>query len=131
MADNLNYFSDDEESEWLANIDPSLLDKSNEEKQLDDSEISTFIEEKRNSNTTKKTKTDLNVWTRWCNSINERRPMEDIPPEELNSLLAHFFIKVRKLNGEEFEPGTLTSFQRSFDRYQFTSTRKELQHHAR
>jgi len=35
MADNLNYFSDDEESEWLANIDPSLLDKSNEEKQLD------------------------------------------------------------------------------------------------
>jgi hypothetical protein len=35
MGDNLNYFSDDEESEWLANIDPSLLDKSNEEKQLD------------------------------------------------------------------------------------------------
>ena len=117
MADNLNYFSDDEESEWLANIDPSLSDKSNEEKQLDDSEISSFIEENRNSNTTKKTKTDLNVWTRWCNSKNERRPMEDISPEELNSLLAHFFIKVRKLNGEEFEPGTLTSFQRSFDRY--------------
>ena len=36
MTDNLNYFSDDERSEWLANIDPSLLDKSNEEKQLDD-----------------------------------------------------------------------------------------------
>ena len=35
MADNFNYFSDDEESEWLVNIDPSLLDKSNEEKQLD------------------------------------------------------------------------------------------------
>ena len=42
MAENLNYFSDDEESEWLANIDPSLEDKSNEEKQLDDSEISSF-----------------------------------------------------------------------------------------
>lgn len=37
--------------------------------------------------------------------------------EELRSLLSHFFVKVRKLNGEEFEPGTLTSFQRSFDRY--------------
>ena len=117
MADNLNYFSDDEETEWLANIDLSILDKPNEEKQLDDSEISSFIEENRNSNTTKKTKTDLNVWTRWCNSINERRPMDDIPPEELNSLLAHFFIKVRKLNGDEFEPGTLTSFPRSFDHY--------------
>jgi len=33
MTDNLNYFSDVEESEWLANIDPSLLDKSNEDKQ--------------------------------------------------------------------------------------------------
>ena len=42
MADNLNYFSDDEESEWLANIDPSILDKSNEETQLDDSEISSI-----------------------------------------------------------------------------------------
>ena len=58
MAENLSYFSDDEESEWLANIDPSLLDKSNEEKQLDDSEISSFIEENRNSKTTKETKLD-------------------------------------------------------------------------
>ena len=42
MADNFNYFSDDEKSKWLANIDPSSLYKSNEEKQLDDSEISSF-----------------------------------------------------------------------------------------
>jgi len=43
VSNDLNYFSDDEESEWLANLDQSLLDKSNEEKQLDDSEISSFI----------------------------------------------------------------------------------------
>ena len=53
VTKKLNYFSDDEESEWLASIDPSLLDKSNEEKQLDESEISSFIEENKNSNTTK------------------------------------------------------------------------------
>ena len=53
MADNLNYFSDDKESEWLASIDPSLLNKSNKEKQLNESEISSFIEENRNSNTKK------------------------------------------------------------------------------
>ena len=46
--------------------------------------------------------------------------MEDIPPEELNSLLAQFFIKVIKLNGDEFEPGTLTSLQRSFDRENYS-----------
>ena len=45
MADNINYFSDQEESKWLANIDPSLSDKSNKKKQLDDSEILSFIEE--------------------------------------------------------------------------------------
>ena len=126
MADNLNYFSDDEESEWLASIDPSLLNKSNKEKQLNESEISSFIEENRNSNTTKKTKTDLNVWTRWCNSLNERRPMEDIPPEELNSLLAQFFIKVRKLNGDEFFNFVATKF-----RPLSTTTWQELQHHSR
>ena len=33
MADNMNYFSDNEESEWLANFDLSLSHESNEEKQ--------------------------------------------------------------------------------------------------
>ena len=40
-----------------------------------------------------------------------------LPHEELNRVHAHFFIKVRKLKGEEFESGTLISFQRCFDRY--------------
>jgi len=44
MTENLNYFSDNKELERLANIDLSLLDKPNEEKQLDDSKISSFTE---------------------------------------------------------------------------------------
>ena len=47
MAENLNYLSDDEESEWLANIDPSLLDKLNEGKQLEDSKIKTATQHRR------------------------------------------------------------------------------------
>ena len=39
MAYNLNYFSDDEQSEWLASIDPRLFAKSNVEKQSEDSEM--------------------------------------------------------------------------------------------
>ena len=91
LPDNLHYFSDDKESEWLANIDPNL-DKLNEKEQLHDSEISSVIEENRNSNTTKKTKTDLNVWTRWCNSINERRPMEQFGVMDNKSLIRHFLV---------------------------------------
>ena len=88
-----------------------------DKKTLDQNEVETFIKESKNSNTVKKTKTDLNVWKRWCESIEEKRAMEDIPPDELCNILAHFFMKAKKLNGEEFEPCTLTSFQRSFDRH--------------
>ena len=59
MTDNLNYFSDNEESEWQTNIDSSILDKPSKETQLHDSEISSFIEANRNSNTTKKTNSVL------------------------------------------------------------------------
>ena len=52
MVNISSYSSKDEELEWLANIDPILLDKGKKEKQLDDIEISSPIEEKRKSNTT-------------------------------------------------------------------------------
>ena len=57
---------------------------------LDDREISLFIEENRNVNTTKKTKTDLK-------SVKETTAIE-IPAEELNNLLCHLFVKVRRRN---------------------------------
>ena len=59
----------------------------------------------------------MGIWTRWCKSVGELRNMEDIPPLELNRLLGHFFISIKRQNGMVYEPGTLTSFQRSFDRY--------------
>ena len=65
---------------------------------LDDSEISLLIEVNGNVNTTKKTKSDLNVWKRWCEAVKETRAIEEIPAEELNNLLCHFFVKVRKRN---------------------------------
>ena len=71
-----------------------FLETSND---LDDSEISLFIEENRNVNTTKKTKTDLNVWKRWCESVKLNNwAIEEIPAEQLNDLLCHLFVKVRK-----------------------------------
>ena len=47
MAENLNYLSDEEESEWLANIESSLFDKLNEGKQLEDSDIKTATQHRR------------------------------------------------------------------------------------
>jgi len=85
-------FFPEENNEWLSNFevfnDNEFLETSND---LDDSEISSFIEKNRNVNTTKKTKTDLK-------SVKETRATEEIPAEELNNLLCHLFVKVRKRN---------------------------------
>ena len=57
-----------------------FLETSND---LDDSEISLFIEENRNVNTTKKTKTDLNVWKRCASPLKKQRPLKKFPPRNL------------------------------------------------
>ncbi|XP_031556404.1 uncharacterized protein KIAA1958-like [Actinia tenebrosa] len=83
----------------------------------DEDEVSTFIRENRNKNTAKKTHNDLRVFYRWAKKIKEIRKIEEIPPNELDKLLACFVVKVRKQNGDEFEPDTLTSYFRSIDRF--------------
>ena len=80
---------------------------------LDDSELKLFLTAQRNSNTERKTKSDFNVWHTWCRSVGEKRPIADIPPAELNKLLAHFFTKVQKRDGSSYEPDSLTCLQRS------------------
>ena len=39
MENHLSYFSDDEESEWLANIDPNLLDNRTKKSSFMDTDI--------------------------------------------------------------------------------------------
>ena len=39
--------------------------------QLDDEDISTFIEENRNKNTVRKTRADLNIFQKWAKTVNE------------------------------------------------------------
>ena len=41
----------------------------------------------------------------------------DLPPDELDHLLGKFFKDARIINGEEYEPSTLTGLQRSIQRF--------------
>ena len=59
-----------------------------------DEELLQFVEINKAQNTVKKTRSDLNVWKRWCATNSEVRGMEDIPTSELNNLLGHFVIKI-------------------------------------
>ena len=45
------------------------------------------------------------------------RKTESLPASELDHLLSKFFLNARKKNGEEYEPATVSSFQRSIQRY--------------
>ena len=47
----------------------------------------------------------------------EIRPVCQIPPEDLDAHLAAYFVGTRQQNGEEYEPDTLTSYQRGIDRF--------------
>ena len=40
-----------------------------------------------------KTRSDLNAWNKWCATV---RKVEDIPAKELNRLLSHFFVSLKK-----------------------------------
>ena len=76
----------------------------------DEVEIEKFLQEQKSKNTQYKTKSDLNAWKKFCESLKESRAIENIPANELDLLLSKFFISVRKQNGTEYEPGTLSGF---------------------
>ena len=80
-------------------------------------DINDYILALRPESTVKKTKYDLNVWNRYLDTINESRQIENIPPDELNVLLCRFFMDIKKKDGKQYEPTSLTSLHRSLQRH--------------
>jgi hypothetical protein len=97
----------------------SLARRIGELDELIEAENSTekFVMSMRNSNTVRKTSTDVNKVAAWLQSKNERRDICDIPSAELNTYLAQFFMTATKQNGEQYEPDTLKSIQCSINRF--------------
>ena len=85
--------------------------------QLDDEAVEAFVDQQKYKNTKRKTHSDLKTWYTWCGKHGETRELKDIPPAELDRLLGHFFVTVRRKDGSLYEPDTLSSFQRSIDRH--------------
>ena len=61
---------------------------------------------KKKKNTQFKSKSDLNAWKKFCESLHESRAIENIPANELDLLLSKFFTSARKQNVTEYEPDT-------------------------
>ena len=92
-----------ENEQTLANL--SLAEEATSK---DEVEIEKFLQEQKSKNTQYKTKSDLNAWKKFCESLKESRAIENIPANELDLLLSKFFISVRKQNGTEYAPSTKT-----------------------
>lgn len=80
-------------------------------------ETSTFIEANENSNTIRKTLGHLNILREYFELKGETREIYNIPPTELDPLLANFLVSVRTKSGEEYEPSTLRGMLGSFERH--------------
>ena len=83
----------------------------------DSQELEDFISAQKSSNTVKKTKSDIRALKRFCSTIDETREPGTMTAKELDKILSRFFKYITKENGEEYEQSSLTSFQRSFQRY--------------
>jgi hypothetical protein len=78
-----------------------------------------FLEEKLNKNTKTKTKGNMKVITDFftSNSIGEEKAPGQIPPKDLDSIMARFFLGVLRKDGTEYKPDSLGSMYNSLDRH--------------
>ena len=80
--------------------------------------IDDFINQQKSANTNKKTVTHMNTLLRYMEATGlKNEKIESLPASELDHLLSKFFFYARKKNGEEYEPATVSTFQRSIQRY--------------
>ena len=82
--------------------------------------IDDFINQQKSANATKKAATDMNTLLelRYMEATGlKNEKIESLPASELDHLLSKFFFYARKKNGEEYEPATVSTFQRSIQRY--------------
>ena len=94
-----------------------IIQEENENKENNNvEEFREFILQQKPKNTKIKTQSDMKTWKRFCLAEDESREIIDLPEEELNLLLCKFFKNIKKVDGTEYEPGTLTPFQRSIQR---------------
>ena len=84
---------------------------------ISESEVERLKEEGRNKNTSKKTMYEEQLFRNYAYHISGLdREMEDIPPEELNIICAKYFTQAKKVDGENYEPGTLKAHWQSLCR---------------
>eukprot|EP00105_Crassostrea_gigas_P032800 XP_011455947.1 PREDICTED: uncharacterized protein LOC105348291 isoform X1 [Crassostrea gigas] len=76
-----------------------------------------FVRGLQNTNTRRKTESDLRKFNDYLTKNGEHRNPEEIPVYDMDMHLARFFMNAKKASGEDYEPDTLKSIQGSVNRY--------------
>ncbi|XP_070549668.1 uncharacterized protein [Ptychodera flava] len=102
--------------------EPSLpLQQPDQQRYVDYSALdqAEFIEQQQKQNTVRNTNTAVKQFEQWLKAMRptENRPISDIPPVELDEYLASYFLGARQKDKSEYEPDTLTNYQRGIDRF--------------
>ena len=114
------YPKDEEQAKSEQNNMSKVITDEDENFGNSQEELQKFVQEQKSENTVKKMSSDMKCFYRFLGEINKTNvQILDLPPEELDHLLGKFFNYkyVRKINGEEYEPSTLTGLQRSIQRF--------------
>lgn len=76
-----------------------------------------FIKKQKSAATVRKTEKHKDRFIEFLRDRNEHRMPEEIEPVELDVYLGNFVKKVQKLDGNDYEPDSVTSIYGSIDRY--------------
>ena len=98
---------------------PDEVEENNTFPSNSQEQINAFIVDHKSVNTRNKTISDMNTLRRYLKSIGmEDVKIESLSAEKLDHILSRFFMNAKKVDGKsDYEPGTMTGFQRSFQRY--------------
>ena len=84
---------------------------------ISDADQMRLIEKSKNENTSRSTGNWLKTYKAWA-EVREINPnIEEIGPEELNSVLMRFYAELRKRNGKNYEPDSLRVMQAALHRH--------------
>ena len=76
-----------------------------------------YISSQKQKTTAYKDISDIKRFNKFFSEAGESREIIDIPPDDLNKLLANFFMGARRLDEKLYDPDTLLSLSRSLQRY--------------
>ena len=110
-SDSEFYYPDEQEIVTTGGGDDENENNNNQE------EIEDFIKEQKSANTARKTTSDLETLQRYLLIDKGKIGMVNLPAPELDHLLAKFFKDVHTVNGDEYEPDSVSSVQRSIHRF--------------